>query len=193
MDGWVVVLECCLGTMSQCDARDEGGGSMVAMEEERVDRARKHIIRFRRRVKLVWFWSLHSARCPSPPCPLPCRCDGALNAEEPEAAWLAYKGCSFPPRSVWLHIVFSALFLSSRFLLCTSHASSSPQPPCLPASHPPRRICFTKPSIYPSLLRLLSAPRSLFLSPPRNASIINIHPWISPKTKPRFRPSSSAF
>lgn len=156
---------------------------------------------------------------PPPPTPshspLPCHlCGGALNIEEPEAAWLAYKGCSLPclPHSAScsaLHSPFTPgspcpppppLFSSPsqsqllRFLLCTSRS--------------PLRF-FTVTPVTLSLQTLLavfvsqnlpssphctaSPPFSPSLSLSRKASIINTHLWLSPKTEPRFRPSFSAF
>lgn len=175
----------------------------------------------------VWFWSgrrVHSAllsarppaeafhphsphRCSPPSLPHPL-CEGALNAEEPEAAWLPHKGCSFlcllhssfcfalqsffhPQLPVLSPLSFSVSGLS-HFLLCTSSSlsisSSSPLPRCLP---PSSAYLFHK--TFHLLFSAHSPSLSLSLSLPRKASIINIHLWLSLKTEPRFRPSSSAF
>lgn len=89
--------------------------------------------------------SSSSPRHPPPShSPLPCHlCGGALNIEEPEAAWLAYKGCSLPclPHSASC----SAL-----------HSPFTPGSPC-----PPPPPLFSSPSQSTSCFAFFSAPLAL--------------------------------
>lgn len=110
---------------------------------------------------------------PPPPTPshspLPCHlCGGALNIEEPEAAWLAYKGCS---------------------LLCLPHSAScsalhSPFTPGSPCPPPPPP--FSSPSQSTSCFAFFSAPLALLSvsspSPPWLSASKPSSPYLFHKT-----------
>lgn len=87
------------------------------------------------------------------PLPLPShRCEGALNTEEPEAAWLAYKGCS---------------------LLCLPHSSL-----CSALHSPLRRVpCDPPPHSSPSLSMSCLA---FFLCTFRSLSVSSPSPPLTP-------------